>query len=175
MKVAYADPPYLGMSKKRYRHLHPEAADYDELEAHRGLVERLCADYPDGWALSLYPQNLRDILPLCPREARVFSWVKTYLNYWHQKNNIAFAWEPVILCGGRPRPTGLTTMRDWFSCPVDLNAGYAGAKPALFCRWLFEILGMQADDEFHDLFPGGGGVGRAWEEWKANRTLPFDE
>lgn len=38
-----------------------------------------------------------------------------------------------------------------------------GAKPATFARWLFDLLGAQAGDHFTDLFPGSGGVARAWQ------------
>ena len=37
-----------------------------------------------------------------------------------------------------------------------------GAKPAVFCRWMFDLLGAQPQDDFTDLFPGSGGVSRAW-------------
>ena len=37
-----------------------------------------------------------------------------------------------------------------------------GAKPAVFCRWMFDLLGAQAQDDLVDLFPGSGGVARAW-------------
>lgn len=40
-----------------------------------------------------------------------------------------------------------------------------GAKPAVFCRWVFDLLGAQAGDEFVDVFPGSGGVGRAWRTY----------
>lgn len=32
--------------------------------------------------------------------------------------------------------------------------------------WLFDLLQMNPDDEFHDLFPGTGGVMLAWEKWR---------
>jgi hypothetical protein len=38
-----------------------------------------------------------------------------------------------------------------------------GAKPAAFCRWIFELLGAQPGDELVDVFPGSGGIGRAWD------------
>ncbi|WP_170285519.1 hypothetical protein [Microbacterium rhizomatis] len=38
-----------------------------------------------------------------------------------------------------------------------------GAKPAEFCRWVFDLLGAEPQDEFSDLFAGSGGVARAWE------------
>ncbi len=45
-----------------------------------------------------------------------------------------------------------TTDPDWVT----------GAKPAAFCRWLFDLLGARSGDTFVDLFPGSGGVARAW-------------
>lgn len=41
-------------------------------------------------------------------------------------------------------------------------ARVVGAKPAVFCRWLFGLIGAEAGDELVDLFPGSGGVERAW-------------
>jgi hypothetical protein len=41
-----------------------------------------------------------------------------------------------------------------------------GAKPAAFCRWLFhDLLGAQHGDTLDDLFPGSGGIQRAWETY----------
>jgi hypothetical protein len=37
-----------------------------------------------------------------------------------------------------------------------------GAKPAAFVWWMFELLGALPDDHLTDLFPGSGGVARAW-------------
>lgn len=37
-----------------------------------------------------------------------------------------------------------------------------GSKPAVFCRWIFDLLGATPEDTLTDLFPGSGGVGRAW-------------
>lgn len=42
-------------------------------------------------------------------------------------------------------------------------ARVVGAKPAAFIRWVFDLLGALPGDEFVDVFPGSGGVGRAWE------------
>jgi hypothetical protein len=43
-----------------------------------------------------------------------------------------------------------------------------GAKPAAFCRWMFDLLGAEPQDEFTDLFPGSGGVARAWGVFSGN-------
>lgn len=40
-----------------------------------------------------------------------------------------------------------------------------GSKPAAFARWVFELLGAQPGDELDDLFPGSGGIGRAWRNY----------
>jgi hypothetical protein len=40
-----------------------------------------------------------------------------------------------------------------------------GAKPAAFCYWLFDLVGALPGDGFDDIFPGSGGVGRAWERY----------
>ena len=40
-----------------------------------------------------------------------------------------------------------------------------GAKPAEFARWMFDLLGAQSGDELTDLFPGSGGIARAWETY----------
>lgn len=47
MKAAYADPPYLGCGKSHYGALHEQAADYDDPEHHRRLIERLCDEFHD--------------------------------------------------------------------------------------------------------------------------------
>src|SRR5690606_1435371 len=58
VRLAYADPPYLGCCRL-YQHHHPDGRCWDDLETHRLLVERLCDEYPDGWALSATSSSLR--------------------------------------------------------------------------------------------------------------------
>ena len=41
-----------------------------------------------------------------------------------------------------------------------------GAKPAAFVWWLFELLGLEPHDELADLFPGSGGVTRAFDRFR---------
>lgn len=81
MRFAYADPPYLGLATKFYGGMHPSAADYDRIETHAALIERLQSEFADGWALSMTSGNLRDLLPLCPRGARVGAWVKPFASF----------------------------------------------------------------------------------------------
>lgn len=159
MRFAYADPPYLGLAAKFYGKIHPEAAVYDDPEAHRALIGRLCSEYPDGWAMSLHTPSLRTILPMCPDDVRVLAWVKPFCSF---KPNIrlAYAWEPVILRGGRKRQgRDRDTVRDWCAVNMLLKRGFCGAKPPDLIHWLLDVLGADADDTVDDLFPGSGAVG----------------
>jgi hypothetical protein len=174
MRFAYADPPYLGQGVKHYGERHDDAADCDTLEWHAKLVERLCDEFPDGWALSLHTPSLKAMLNLCPDDVRVGAWVKPFAAF---KKNVtrAYAWEPVILRGGRPIPTTQPTVRDWIEAPaiaepITMLRGFPGAKPARFCMWVFDWLNMEPGDEFVDLFPGSGAVGSAYLDWLAGQT-----
>jgi len=158
MRVAYADPPYIGQAKKHYSH-DPRCAEVD----HADLIAKL--NGYDAWALSLSSPTLRIILPMCPEDVRVMAWVKPFASF-KPNVNPAYAWEPVIVRGGRKRSRDEPTARDWVSCNITLKKGLSGAKPEAFCFWLFDVLGMQAGDEFDDIFPGTGGVGRAWAAYQ---------
>lgn len=101
------------------------------------------------------------------------AWTKPFAAF-RPNVNPAFAWEPVIFRGGRKRGREAPTLRDWVSVGITLKRGMPGAKPDRFCWWVFDFLGAQPDDEFHDLFPGSGAVQRAWESWcRAQRELPL--
>lgn len=167
MRVAYADPPYFGCAVKLYGD-HPEAAVYDTLEGHKALIDSL-SEY-DGWALSMTSGNLRDLLPLCPPDVRVMAWVKPFAAF-KANVTVAYAWEPVIVRGGRKRPKSLDTVRDWIAEGITLKRGLTGAKPESFCFWLFDVLGMQHDDELVDLFPGSGAVTDAFNRWRKQPRL----
>lgn len=65
----------------------------------------------------------------------------------------------------------LQRQADHIAEPIAMMRGFPGAKPAKFCYWVFEGLNLTPDDEFHDLFPGSGAVGDAWQKWK-NRMAP---
>ena len=156
MNLAYADPPYIGQARKHY--------GMPEVD-HAELINRLVQEYPDGWALSCSSPSLRLLLPLCPDDVRVMAWVKPFCSF-KPGVNPAYAWEPVIVRGGRRRTRQQPTARDWVSANITLKKGLVGAKPEAFCLWLFEVLGMLPDDDFHDLFPGTGAVTKAWEAWK---------
>ena len=173
MRFAYADPPSLGCAAKFYGHLHPDAADYDRPETHQALIDRMCAEF-DGWALSLHTPSLKAMLGMCPDDVRVGAWVKPFASF---KKNVtrAWAWEPIILWGGRKIPITQNTVRDWVEAPaiaesITLKRGFTGAKPAAVTRWIFDWLNMEPGDEFTDLFPGSGAVSSAYDAWLAAHT-----
>src|SRR5581483_6896549 len=113
MRFAYADPPYVGQSRKHYGR--------EEVD-HEALINRLVAEYPDGWALSASSPSLRYLLPLCPDDVRVMAWVKPFCIF-KPGVNPAYAWEPVIMRGGRKRGRNLPTVRDWVSVNITLKKG----------------------------------------------------
>lgn len=185
MRFAYADPPYIGQAKKYYKNQPNYAGEVDYL----ALLQRLHNEFPDGWALSASSSSLFVLIPMIPIswKCRVGAWVKTYVGspYMNLMTTPAYAWEPVIFCGGR-RVHRKVSIRDWILCNnlsaepgrktannKRLGGGLPGAKPNEFCYWLFELLNMQPEDEFVDLFPGTGRVGRAWETWKRAKIALF--
>jgi hypothetical protein len=157
MRFAFADPPYVGQARKLYGR--PEVN-------HRVLLGTLRCEYPDGWALSASSPSLRVLLPLCPPEVRVLAWVKPFSSF-KPGQGVAYAWEPLLVCGGRPRRRDQVTVRDWCSANIVIGKGLVGAKPEAFCRWLFDVLNAQPGDALDDLFPGTGIVGRMWRRYLA--------
>jgi hypothetical protein len=166
MRVAYADPPYVGQAKRHYG----DQPDYAGEVDHAALVARLVAEYPDGWALSLSSPSLRQILEVCPPDVRVGAWVKPFCSF-KPNVNPAYAWEPVIFSGGRKRERMEDKVRDYCAVNVTLRAGFPGAKPEGFCFWLFALLNLRPGDTLDDLYPGSGAVTRAWARWQ--RMLPM--
>jgi len=160
MKVAYADPPYIGQANK-----YPEKQEVD----HKELIDMLCSNY-ECWALSASSPSLQYILSLCPTDVRVGAWVKPFCIF-KPNVNPAYAWEPVIFRGERKkRSRQEPTVRDWVSASITLKKGIVGAKPQEFCGWLFELLGMNIEDTFDDLYPGTGIVTKCWNIWKEYRN-----
>ena len=196
LRLAYADPPYPGLSKRYYGD-HP---DYAGEVDHADLIRRL-STY-DGWALSTSARALPDILALCPPGSRVAAWVRGERPV--RSAGPLNAWEPVIYWGGRRDPSRgaaadasplpaarVASRRRTRSAELSDSSSLSprrvdvllyrpgvrttdperviGAKPAAFCRWVFDLLGAEPQDEFHDLFAGSGGVMRAWDAFTSQQ------
>jgi hypothetical protein len=159
LRLAYADPPYPGNAR-----LYLDHADYAGEVDHAALIRRLTSY--DGWALSTSSEALPAMLALCPTGIRVAAWHRGERpgpNRWPLR-----AWEPVIYSGGRQLIRRAIERRrvDSLVCgvaAVTTRPGRViGAKPAAFCRWIFDLLGAAPGDTLDDLFPGSGTVTRAW-------------
>ncbi len=159
--MAYADPPYPGMS-----HLYKDHPDYRGEVDHEALVRQLLTDFPDGWALHTASTTLQHVLSVCPPIVRVGAWVKPFASF-KPGVNPGYAWEPVIFYGGRqPRARDEETVRDWCAVSITLRRELTGAKPEGVCFWIFSFLGLQPGDTLVDLFRGTGAVHAAWEKWQ---------
>ena len=158
MRFAYADPPYLGCGKLYAKH-HSEALVWDNPEAHRALIEGLCEDFSDGWVLSLSVPSLRVLLPMCPSDVRVGSWVKPFASF-KPGVNPGYTWEPIIWRGGRKHERMDPTIRDHLAENITLKKGLTGAKPERFCGWVLDLLNAKSSDTLVDVFPGTGIMSR---------------
>ena len=154
MRIAYADPPYLGQAKKHYSH-DENCAEVN----HRLLISYL--ETFDAWALSCSSPSLKEVLNLCPDDVRVAAWVKPFASF-KPNVNPAYTWEPVIF-KVPPRPRTEPTVKDHVIASITLKRGLAGAKPYDFCVWLLQLLNVRGGDEFVDVFPGSGAVTVALE------------
>lgn len=169
LRFAYADPPYPGQA-----HLYKDHPDYDGEVDHTQLAFSL-TEY-DGWCLHTSSVSLHTVLDDVKRyhpygSWRVMAWVKPFAAF---KRNVpvAYAWEPVIVKAIRkPVVSERLVLRDWIAEPITMKRGLAGAKPAAVCRWIFEVAGLDPDDELIDLFPGTGAVSAAWETWRNELRL----
>lgn len=145
---------------------HPAAGEWDDPARHRQLLEQLLDEY-DGWAIATTPDGLDHYRPL-PVPARILVWHK--LRPLPTAHRVATTWEPVILFpprGRRARPAGQQLrvygdqVPDVLACAPP-GAGFAGAKPARWTRWVLDALGYESDqDTVDDLFPGSGAVAAA--------------
>jgi hypothetical protein len=160
-RYAYADPPYLGRCSY-YSHHHPDGRCWNDIETHHALIARLVDEYPDGWALSASSSSLQVILSTCPSDVRIAAWVKPFASF-KPNVRVAYAWEPVIVRGGRPNRSGAPWTRDFLAERISLRTGFTGTKPPRFCRWVLDLLGYMPGDQVDDLFPGTGAMGRAVE------------
>lgn len=156
MKFAYADPPYFGLAHF-YKNLHPDWEIWNDIKTHANLIQRLCDEYSDGWALSLSEKTLKNILPLCPDDCRVLAWIKPWSSF-KPSVKLAYSWEPIILRGGRKRTRNQDTLHSWVVANMAMQKGLRGAKPTEVFDYVLRCLNVRAGDIVDDLFPGTGGM-----------------
>jgi hypothetical protein len=188
MRFAYADPPYLGRAEY-YRAHHADAMVWDDPETHRSLIQRLQAEYPDGWVMSLNERSLRTILPMCPEDARTGAWITDRARYAGKAVAVRKHFEPVIFWRGRAGPNRTADFVVTAQEPMpagtqryEMNKGglrsgevFVGRKPAAFCRWVLDLLGYERGDTVDDLFPGTGAMGLVIDGLRSvgHETLPM--
>jgi len=159
LRLAYADPPYPGKAR-----LYLDHPDYAGEVDHAALIGRLTSY--DGWALSTSSEALPAVLALCPPGVRIAAWHRGERpgpSRWPLR-----AWEPVIYSGGRQlirdrlQPRRVDSLVCGVAAVTTRPGRVIGAKPAAFCRWIFDLLGAEPGDVLDDLFPGSGAISRAW-------------
>ena len=161
-RLAYADPPYPGNAE-----LYREHPDYGGEVDHAALLSQLATF--DGWALSTSAAALPSVLSLAVAQdlpVRVAGWFRGARPHATARFPVS-AWEPVLYVPVASRRAGeprrVDALVHGVSVMHTLPTRVIGAKPAAFCRWLFDLVGATAADELVDLFPGSGIVGKAWE------------
>jgi hypothetical protein len=142
---------------------------------HAALLSRL-ATY-DGWALSTSARALPAVLALAVAQGlpvRVAAWIRGARPHATARNAVN-AWEPVIYVPvafrrGAGAARRVDVLQHGVSAMITLPSRVIGAKPAAFCRWIFDLVGATAGDTLDDLYPGSGIVGQAWRAYVSPRA-----
>lgn len=179
MRLAIADPPYLGRADRWYGagrgsgrtraggatrgrngrkpDQHPDAARWDYPATHVELIERLTAEF-DGWAVAGHATSTALLLASAPAGAQLAIWGRP--NAIPGGARVINTWEPVVISvprDRRDRSTGMRT-RDLLIAPVR-QQGFLGSKPPEWTRWVLDLLGYDPEeDEVTDMFAGSGAV-----------------
>ena len=184
MKIAIADPPYLGRAERWYgisgegnghglgkADEHPEAYLWDDPKTHKDMVHNLESNY-DSWAIAMSVHSLSTYLKVIETDSRngirVCVWNKP--SSFTSGSRIKNTWEPVIIKVHESRRGygGGFRVNDLMTCPPP-RKNFIGSKPPAWTAWVLELLGYQEGDTVEDLFPGSNAVSNAL----ANRTLDF--
>lgn len=184
MKLAIADPPYppfVGSGGRKNRASrwygtgqrslkdrpadnHPEAANWDQPERHRQLLEELM-DCHDGWAIATSPDGIA-AYGLLPVGARILAWIKP--NAIPGSHRLRSNWEPVIFYppqGRRSNRSGRGSISDVHT--ANAPRGFIGEKPESWTHWILDaFLFEPSEDSVTDMFVGSGAVARAVLSWK---------
>lgn len=181
MRLAIADPPYLGRASLWYgggqhphygtpgrakgrtvadREWHPDAAQWDDPERHMALMTDLDLHW-DGWAMAASAKTLSELLPHADK-------LGARCGIWHVTNaipdgaRVRSTWEALIFrvpLSRRAAGTGMS-VPDTLHAPHPMN-GFVGSKPDQWTTWVLDLLGYDpSEDTVDDLFPGSGAVSR---------------
>lgn len=168
MRIAIADPPYLGRGARWYgptgrgsgggRHrpdAHLDAHEWDRPSRHVALIAQLREEF-DAWAVAAAPDSLPVYLGAAP-DARILIWRRR--NAPPSGARVRSCWEPVLVSTPR-RGVGTGHMLDDVLDVPAPRGGFVGAKPAAWTRWVLDAIGYEpgTDDEVTDLFHGSGAV-----------------
>lgn len=166
MRLAIADPPYLGQSH-RYPE-HSEAVIWDDPQTHLDLLDRLQQEY-EGWVFACTVPMLALLLPVAPQGTRVGVWAKTRAGGSRPYVRIGYSFEHLLFQQPSGRRGGVADMRrtDTLIAPVTQRRGVIGAKPRRWTQWVLDLLGYQpTEDTVDDLFPGSGDVRAAIDDYR---------
>ena len=175
MRLAIADPPYLGRADTWYGNnhnlgtgcypadKHPKAHIWDNPQTHIDLARNLNDNY-DGFAIACTPHSLSTYLSVLETGSstgiRVMAWIKP--NAMPGGNRLTLSWESVIIkmiADRKGRNKG-KHMRDYHIAPAP-RKNFTGSKPESWTHWLLDAIGYQKGDEVIDLFKGSGSVDTA--------------
>ena len=183
LRMAIADPPYLGTAKRFYAkegeayekgleyksNGNDDAHLWDDVEAHKELLESLQDNF-DSFAIAMnvhsLPIYLKKVKPSSDSGFRVCSWIKT--NSAPSGSRIRNGWEAVLIYNHptrRSQQSGTRT-RDYLIANAP-REGFIGQKPYEWTEWVLELLGYKEGDGIADLFIGSGSVTSALIELDA--------
>jgi hypothetical protein len=175
VKLAIADPPYLGRAQRYYgvgghgagygrlrADEHPEAADWDKEETHLNLVRYLQANY-EAWAIAMTIHSIHVYSSAVEIGSstgyRFGAWVKPDGSV-PSGSRIQTSWEPVLFFIPKQRRIRSSGMN--VNDHLSVRAGglnFMGAKPQAWTRWVLDMLGYNPEtDTVDDLFPGSGAI-----------------
>lgn len=176
MKLAIADPPYLGKAELLYgatpipdnpsgtvdqirkADVHNDAYIWDDPSTHKQMVADL-VDRFDGFAIAMLPDNLYEYLQWVPRDTRVAVWHDN--NVMPTGSHPRRRWEAVLVSRpkGRRRVNDVAVpVGDVLSVPHG-KGHFAGRKPRQWTEWVLAMMGYcPTHDTVEDLFAGSGAV-----------------
>ena len=174
LRMAIADPPYLGTAKRfystegegyekglEYKSNNNEFSQlWDNPDSHKELLESLIDNF-DSFAIAMnvysLPLYLKKIKPTANTGFRVCTWIKT--NSAPTGSRIRNGWEPVLIYNHptrRSQQNGTRT-KDYLIANAP-REGFIGQKPFEWTEWVTELIGYKEGDKIADLFKGSGAV-----------------